>query len=249
MLGKYDKLNYDMPCLSNYNSITTYPDRDLVLNVYEHGMNIGFTHHLVINTDSASKMDFPFFQFASHKQYSINRLKTENNLIVLAHPSFKSGYSLEELTYLKNYDLMEVISHRAKSIRHWDQALTSGKIVWAIGNDDSHDTLDGNFGIAWTMIRVTERKKQHIMNSLRAGNCFATKGWKGKEMNELQSLEVEGGVYSLKLKNVTDSITLFGDYGKDLAIAVNTDEIKSSDSYVEPNYLKVKNGMIIPKCI
>lgn len=236
MLDTYDSMNYDLPCLSNYNSLTKYPERKVTLNVYEHGMNLGFTHQLVFNTNTASKFDFPLFQFTGQKQFGINRLKTPDNLIALAHPSFKFGYSFDDLSYLKNYDLMEVVSHRASSIPYWDHALSSGKMVWAIGNDDSHSTDEGGCGIAWTMVRVNDTTSDAFVHSLRNGNCYAVKGWKGIEMNELDFLEVDNGLYTLKMKHAADSITLFGDDGKLLASIVNSDQltyqIKNSDTYV-----------------
>jgi glutaredoxin-related protein len=236
MFEKYDSLHYDLPCLSNYNSLTLNHDRDFYTSVYEHGLNLGFTHQLVINSSTASMFDYPFFQFTSGKQYVINKLKTEDNLIALAHPSFKTGYGLDELEVLNNYDLMEVVSPRATSIEHWDKALTSGKIVWAIGNDDSHSNLDEHCGVVWTMINVVKRDNNAVIESLKKGNCYATKGWFGQEMNELKSVTIHDNKYQLELMQNADSITLFSDNGKVVATATNTNKISynilSENSYV-----------------
>ncbi|MGE0562050.1 MAG: hypothetical protein AB7O47_09555 [Flavobacteriales bacterium] len=239
MFEKYDSLNYDLPCLSNYNSITLKHDRSFYTNVYEHGLNIGFTHQLVLNATDASVFDYPFFQFTSGKQYIINKLKTEDNLIALAHPSFKTGYGLEELEVLKNYDLMEVVSPRATSIEHWDKALTSGKIVWAIGNDDSHSNADEDCGVVWTMINVSKRDNNTVIESLKDGKCYATKGWFGQEMNELKSLTIHDNNYQLELMQNADSITLISDKGKVVATAVNAKTI-SYNILPENSYVRAE---------
>lgn len=235
MYEKYDSLGYDLPCLSNYNTITpNQTNRTFYTNVYEHGINLGFTHQLVFNTKNSSRFDYPFIQFTSHKQHIINRLKTNDNLIALAHANFKAGYSLSDLKVLTNYDLMEVVSRRANSVAHWDMALSSGEVVWAIGNDDSHEIESA--GIVWTMINVNKKNNSEVIDNLRSGNCYATKGWKGQEMMEIESVNVEGNNYELTLKEAADSIILKSDNGVTVATAINTNvityQITQENTYV-----------------
>ena len=236
MYETYDSLHYDLPCLSNYNSLTDNSDRDFYLDVYEHGINAAAAHQLVINAESATKFDYPLFQFTSHKQYIINKLKTENNLIALAHPSWKNSYAFSDLEVLQNYDLMEILSVNATSVHSWDHALSNGHVVWALGNDDAHDNEESSCGLAWTMIDVSEKTKENVVNSLKAGRSYATRGWLAQEMNRLEEISVTENTYRIKMERPADSITLISDRGEVVATAINTDVleyvIKQENTYV-----------------
>ncbi len=236
MYETYDSLNYDLPSMSNYNSLTDNSEREFYVDVYEHGLNVVATHQLVINAENATKFDYPLFQFTSHKQYIINKLKTDKNLIALAHPTWKNSYSFSELELLQNYDLMEILSVNATSVQSWDRALSSGHVVWAIANDDSHDNDNSNCGIAWTMIGVSKKDPQDVVSSLREGHSYATRGWHAQEMNRLEEISVTDNIYRIKMERLADSITLIGDRGEVLATATNTDVleyvIKKENTYV-----------------
>ena len=226
MYTTYDALDYDLPCLSNYNSLTDLSSRPFSFNVYEHGINAAAAHQLVINAESATKFDYPLFQLTSHKQHMINKLKTEHNLIALAHPSWKNSYSFSDLDVLQNYDLMEILSVNANSVKSWDHALSTGHFVWAIGNDDAHDNEEASCGLAWNMINVTEKTQENIVDALKAGRTYAARGWMGQEMNALEKIAVNNeGVYTIQLKQQADSIILRSDHGHIVATATNTDQL------------------------
>lgn len=236
MYETYDSLRYDLPCLSNYNSLTDNSERDFYVDVYEHGINAAAVHQLVINAESATKFDYPLFQFTSHKQHMINKLKTDNNLIALAHPSWKNSYSFSDLEVLQNYDLMEILSVNASSVKSWDKALSFGHVVWALGNDDAHDNEESSCGLAWTMIDVVDRNQESVVNSLKAGRSYATRGWMGQEMNRLEEISVNGDVYRIKMERPADSITLLSDNGRIVATATDTDtleyQIQPENTYI-----------------
>jgi hypothetical protein len=236
MLAKYDTLGYDLACISNYGFVLDSISGNKYLPVYEHGFNWMWVHQLVINEKVAKPFDYPLLQIRSNKQFMIDRLKTEDNLIVLNHPNHKKAYTTRDLKYLNNYDFIEGISEFAGSISQWDVALSSGHAVWALGNDDSHDLSDNHIGIAWNMINVETDDNTEILESLKEGKSYATKGWLGQEMNRLKSLAVEDNIYKLKLRNIADSIILLSDNGRVVSVATNVDtisyQIKPENSYV-----------------
>jgi len=236
MLAKYDTLGYDLACISNYGFVQDSIPGHKYMPVYEHGFNRRWIHQLVINETQSKPFDYPLFQNRSTRQYMINRLKTDNNLIVLNHPNHKKAYRSKDLTYLNNYDLLEGISEFANSIEQWDIALSSGHAAWIVGNDDSHDLSDYHIGIAWNMINVDSLTNSEIIKSLKLGKFYATKGWLGQEMNKLRSLSVNDGLYILKMVRKADSIALFSDNGQLLTYALNIDsisyQIKPENSYV-----------------
>jgi len=236
MLYKYDSLKYDLAVISNYNSIHDSVSGYKYLPVYEHGFNWMWIHQHVINETEVKWFDFPFFQFRSNKQFVINRLKTDQNLIALNHPNHKKAYTKKDLKYLNNYDFIEGISEFANSIKQWDVALSNGHAVWIVGNDDSHDLSDYHVGLCWNMINVDTLSAEAIVENLKVGASYATKGWLGQEMNRLKAVTVEDGFYKMKLERKSDSIMLYSDNGIRVAVALKTDsisyKIKPNNSYI-----------------
>ena len=79
----YDSMKYDLPCISNYNSILpNLLNRHPFLTAYEHGLNGGAIHQLVLNNEQANRFDFPFWQSKHHKQFIINDQKNFCNKVI-----------------------------------------------------------------------------------------------------------------------------------------------------------------------
>lgn len=237
MYAAYDSLEYDVACLSNYNYITPdVYDRNFYLPVYEHGINFGTVHQLVINSKKVRWFDFPLCQSIDNKQQVINEQKSDGALVVLAHPAFRNAWNTKKLSLLHNYDLFEGVSVLRNSIRLWDDALSTGHAVWVLGDDDAHSTNSDVCGICWNMVNVDTLTQEAVIASLQAGKTYATKGKSGKEINNLVCQEVVNGQFHLKLDHNSDSIVLKSDWGKQVAFAKDTNEIsyliKDSNSYV-----------------
>ncbi|HAM98512.1 MAG TPA: hypothetical protein DCQ26_07850 [Marinilabiliales bacterium] len=237
MFAVYDSMHYDLACISNYNNIlpNNYPKR-YYLPAYEHGLNTGAIHRLVLNNQQADRFDFPFYQNVHHKQQVLNLQKSEDNLVGLTHPVFKTGYSKSDLKYLTNYDLFEGISVRATSIERWDEALSHGHPVWVIGNDDAHNTRFGTCGVCWTMVNVDSLTKDEVLKNLKSGNSYATRGWVGQEMNRIKGVSIDSNRYVLELEKKSDSIILKSDFGKTVAVATHANKIsytiQETDTYL-----------------
>ena len=71
----------------------------------------------------------------------------------------------------------------------WDEILTAGHRLWGYANDDFHDPED--FGNAWNMVLVEERSAAGVIQSAKAGRCYATTGLL------MESFEIEGGQISV----------------------------------------------------
>ena len=237
MHDKYRKLEYDLPFITNYSSINKdYFDKKYPLNAYEHGINKKWTHQIVLNTAEPKPFDYPFFQLTSHKQFILDRLKTEDNLIILAHPSFVDSYEAEEMTYLGSYDLMEGITVRATSIKHWDAVLAAGRAIWVVASDDSHDTATAHVGVTWTDVNVTDQSKAGVLESLRKGRHVAQRSWYGQHTTFVKSVSVTDHVDKLKITEPVDSIVLISDNGKRVAFETDANKItykvKAENSYI-----------------
>lgn len=223
----YDSLKYNFAGISNYNYILpNHYNRSIYLPIYEHGRNFGTIHQLSLNSKSVKKFDFLLAQNIHHKQQVINKQQENSELVILAHPSFKNGYIKKELQLLNNYNLFEILSPRASSISLWDEALSTGHAVWGTGSDDAHNLKEGSAGVCWTMVNTTDSSDQGILEALKAGRFYATRGWMAQEMHRLKSVEVNNMVYTMQLNRNADSIILKSDFGKTVAYITNADEIK-----------------------
>ncbi len=237
MFYRYDSLNYGVSGISNYNSILpNCYNQELYIPIYEHGLNFGTIHQLVINASYVNRYDYLFYQNKNHKQAVINKQKDAGQLVVLAHPSFKNGYSKKEMQLLNNYDLFEGLSVRASSIELWDEALSYGHAVWITGSDDAHDKSEGHTGVCWTMVNVASKTKKNVMQALESGAFYAQRGWQAQEMNRIKKVSVNNDIYTLELNSKADSIILKSDFGQTVAVATNANDIsyniKPENTYV-----------------
>jgi hypothetical protein len=236
ILKSYSKKRYDYSSISNYESLAEEDEQPNSINVYEHGYNASKTHQLVIIPQQVCYNDFPFFQFASSKQFVLNKLNSGAKAIVLAHPSVRDGYKDDDIKKLTGYNLMEILNHACNASNKWDIALSTGKPVWIIGDDDTHDVLDSTQTFRnWTMIN-SQHNKDSLINNLINGNAYAVHGKNALNDNILIGFKVNGMYISLRLQKNADSIKLIGQNGVAKQVFLNTDSagytFTNNDTYI-----------------
>lgn len=237
IINLYRKRGYNYACVSNYEDLAPEDKQPNAINVYEHGYNISKTHELVIMPQRVCYNDFPFFQFASSKQFIINKLDENAKAIALAHPDIRNGYSDDDLKKLTGYNLMEVLNHSVNSSNKWDVVLSAGKPVWIIGDDDTHDINDTNQTFTnWTMINCNYSNKDSLIRNLMNGNAYAVTGKNGKNDNKLVSFTTSGLNVHIQIQNKADSIKLIGQNGIVKKTFFYTDKLfynfKTEDTYI-----------------
>lgn len=168
----YSALGFQHAGISDYNKINFYDSLDpSFIPAYEHGYGIFKIHQLCIGAEKVRRLDYFAFQNLSMKQHTLNRLEKQTRLAIPAHPSFvKKGYLVEDMKYLSNYKLMEVLNGFRISTAHWDSALSNGHLVYLIGNDDSHDVTDiTDVATRFTMINAPENEAEQLLCALEKG--------------------------------------------------------------------------------
>lgn len=177
ILDVYKKLQYDIIATSDYQKINRYNDHlPGYIPVYEHGYGVKKNHQVLVGARKVLWKDYPLFQTIHNKQHIINLLKKTSELVYIAHPKLWNGYPIEEIELLSNYDGIEVLNNYGKSIKHWDAALSVGKYVTILGNDDAHDVSNPNeIGRHCTYINSPSLNKEDIIASLKSGRSFGTK--------------------------------------------------------------------------
>jgi hypothetical protein len=170
----YRQLGYDIIAISDYQKINTWgSDQPGYIPVYEHGYGIEKNHHVLIGAHKVIWNDYPLFQNLHHKQQILNRLRISSDLVYIAHPRFTRDYPAEEMKWLSNYDGIEVLNGFRKSIEHWDTALSAGRYVTILANDDAHDVSNPDeMGQFCTMIHSPLNHSPRIIAALKMGQSY-----------------------------------------------------------------------------
>ncbi|MBE6341840.1 MAG: hypothetical protein E7065_00400 [Lentimicrobiaceae bacterium] len=257
----YTALGFDHVGLSDYNKINYYDSTNpSFIPAYEHGYGIFKIHQLCVGAEKIRRLDFFAFQNLSMKQHTLNRLEKQTRLAIPAHPSFvKKGYLVDDMKYLSNYKLMEVLNGFRISTAHWDTALSNGHLVYLIGNDDSHDVSDiTDIATRFTMINADENEAEKILSSLENGNAVGVdfpiiydetleqkiKRLK-KNLPHITQVELKDDTLLVSASKPISKIRFIGQEGKELKtqknIKTGTYAIQPEDNYVRCE-LKFKDG-------
>ena len=239
--NEYNNREYDVIGISNYHKISKYAKglTDLYVPMYEHGYNIFKSHYLAINSNDVSYFDYPLFQFISHKQKIIENLKNKNVIIAMAHPKFGGGRTFEDMKRLVNYDLTEVLNHYRISDKYWDEALSSGRLTYIIGNDDTHDIHNEATFKIWNNIFSNTRNIDSILNNLKNGKSYAINSKNGICDNRLISCEIDSNdsnIFKIKFENNVDKLEFIGQNGEIKKTIENIDsgtyKFTEEDTYI-----------------
>lgn len=257
----YSALGFEHVGISDYNKINYYDSTNpSFIPAYEHGYGIFKIHQLCIGAEKVRRLDYFAFQNLSMKQHTLNRLEKQTRLAVIAHPSFvKKGYLVEDMKYLSNYKLMEVLNGFRISTAHWDAALSNGHLVYLIGNDDSHDVTDiTDVATRFTMINASENEAEMLLQSLENGKTVGvdfpikyeeTLEQKVKRLKKdlpyITQVELNGDTLSISASKDFSKIKFIGNEGKVLDEQKNRNiasyVIQPEDNYVRTE-LKFKDG-------
>jgi hypothetical protein len=248
----YSAFGFQHIGISDYNKINYYDSANpSFISTYEHGYGIFKIHQLCIGAEKVRRHDFVAFQNLSMKQHTLNRLEKQARLVIPAHPSFvKKGYLVEDMKYLSNYKLMEVLNGFRISSAHWDMALSNGHLVYLIGNDDSHDVTDmWDVAKRFTMINSPKNEAEHLIQALENGNAVAvdfpvrreeTLEQKIKRLKNdvpyMTQIELCGDTLLISASKQMSKIKFIGQDGKELDVQKNQKTakyiIQPEDNYV-----------------
>jgi hypothetical protein len=246
----YNALGFDHVATSDYQKINYYgKEKVSFIPTYEHGYNIFKTHQVCIDAKKVLWTDLILWQTRSMKQWVIDQLKEDCSIVSLAHPLLRHGYSIEDMRYLTNYDMMEVLNNARLSYDHWDAALSTGNLAWMMGNDDAHDVLNSNHvGRKFTMINAPNMKKVTIIHSLKTGNAYGVDFFPkmdvpmderielSKNIPYITKVNLKGDTIEVAASQIARTITFIGQEGKLLESFTNAKSakyvVKENDTYV-----------------
>ena len=224
----YKSLGYDAPMISNYQRISTYnKDSAYYLGVYEHGFGVRKKHQILIGSKEVLWRDYSLFQNLHHRQHIIDLLKGQNEIVALAHPGWDNGYPSSTIGMLSNYDMLESLDGNYRSIPQWDSALSAGRPVYLLADDDAHDITDpGEIGVCVTFINAPENKAALLIEALKAGRSFGadvfrekTETWEEKiryhtrEMPTVNAVGIRNDTLWVRVSDTAMKIAFIGQGG------------------------------------
>lgn len=126
-------------------------------------------------------------------QKNIDDVVRLGGIAQINHPNFGWALTAEHLISLNNYTLLEIhnghplVNNKGgggvpSAEEMWDSVLTSGKIVFAIADDDSHyfkrigDPTAPTPGQGWIYVRAAELSLEAILTSVKRGDFYASTG-------------------------------------------------------------------------
>jgi len=265
LIKNYKIMNYNVIAISDYmhiNKKNENIENILYIPAYEHGYGIYKNHHLIINAKNVNYFDYLFKQNIHFKQYMIEVLKDDSNLIVINHPRLRNGFTSEEIKYLKGYDLLEVFNHNWFSEHLWDSALSNGNLIYAIANDDGHDINNPkDIGRCFNFIYSKNLSTYSIVESLKKGNAFfvnlsmndnETFADKGQHISRLplpKSIKINDDTLFIKFNdnNKINIVKFIGQNGHVKKILTNPSniyyKITSEDTYIR-TIIELKDGTL-----
>ena len=202
-----EMLKYDAPQISNYQSISTeFRDSAFYIPVYEHGFGIRKKHQMLIGAKEVLWLDYSLLQNLNHKQHILNMLRPLSSIVAIAHPDWEGGYSLRDMKYLSNYDLIEVLDNNWRSVPQWDAALSAGHVAWILADDDAHN-IENPYQIqrCATFINSPLLKGDSMISSLRQGRAYGVEIYMGNNWTFARKAGLAGRMPKLK------SVSMNGD--------------------------------------
>lgn len=127
----------------------------------------------------------------------------------------------------------------------WDILLSRGKVIWAVGSDDSHEFSPGSNshgappGQAWIMVHAPELTSKAIDTALRQGDFYASTGITLDDI-VASSAQLSFVIVEQTLGASRYSTRFIGQDGKMLAVVTGTHpryEIKGSEHYVRASII------------
>lgn len=134
----------------------------------------------------------PDTTLTGHSQVLINGMLDKGALVFINHPNFSTGISAEDMLILEGATAIELANahpsvYNYGNERHkpledkWDYLLSYGMEIFAVGSDDEHNMQTwgpdkANPGRSWIMVEAKELNEENILESIRAGNFYASSG-------------------------------------------------------------------------
>lgn len=234
----HERLGYDIVTFSNHNELTTHPfDSTLQVNVYEHGYNIFKFHKLVFGSKDVNRFDHLLPLFVSQKQFQMDMLGKECDIIQYNHPLRTTGTSKSHMEKLEGYHIMELDCGKSTENEFWDWALSAGHYSFGLANDDLHfPDRTNKIARRCNFVFTPTGRYEDIRKALLDGCYYSMRipdygkgDWKikiekNKNLPYITEIGNEQSSIHVSFSQVADSIKVFGQGHSLLYMTRNSDK-------------------------
>jgi len=259
---RLDKFGYDIITFSNHNEITTHPfDSTLQVNVYEHGYNLLKFHKLVFGCSDVNRFDHLFPFLASQKQFQLDILGQDADIIQLNHPLRTNCLPAKQFEKLEGYRLIELDSGKSTENEYWDSALSAGHYCFGLANDDLHyPDRSSRIAVRCNFLCTPSARYEDILRTLNEGTFYSMRvpdygkgNWDlkykmNKELPFVKNIGMNDSTIYIALSVLADSIKITGELHRTLALVEQTDSASYKMSPNDP-YARITayfpNGEVI----
>lgn len=250
VLDVYESLGYDIVTFSNHNELTDHPKGEaLQVDLYEHGYNLFKFHKLTFGAKSVWRFDHLLPIFASQKQFQIEQLAKDADMVQLNHPLRTPTLSKAQLQRLSGYKLIELDSGKSTDNDYWDSALSAGRYSFGVANDDLHyPNRSSKIARRCNFLSTPSAKYEDILATLNKG-CFysmrlpdygngdwGVKREKCAHLPHIKDISLEDDVVSIRFSEPATLVKMIGQNHSTLASYQDCDSVEyaitASDTYV-----------------
>ena len=235
---RYRELGYDVYSISDYQRISRpAPGDGVPIPAYEHGLNVGGQHQLVVGARRVSWFDLPLLQGLRQKQNVLDHLRRDAPAVIINHATKRGSYTLDDMARLSGYTGLEIATKYIRSRAHWDAALSAGHPVWGFCSDDGHRyEIPRHAAIGWIMVRSADRAPASVLESIRTGRFYGVWTRHHQEPNALRSAALRDDILTVAFERPADEIRFVGQGGRTLAVvreaASGSYRLEPEDTYV-----------------
>ena len=233
--AEYERFGYDIVTFSNHNELTRHPfDSTLQVNVYEQGFSPFKFHKLVFGADRVVLYDPLLPLLASQKQFELDRLGRNSDIIQINHPYRTVGMSRSHMEALSGYDIIELDTGISTENEYWDWALSAGHYSFGLANDDFHHLANSvNIAVRCNFLCTPSGRYEDLKKTLLGGCFYAMRvpdyghgDWdvkyeKNRELPYVRDIGVRGDTVYMALSAAADSIRVTGQDHRTLALATD----------------------------
>ena len=176
---------------------------------------------------------------AINLQAAVNAANDGGGFAIAAHPNWSSTiWSVNEMTSLQNYSLMEIYNHVIErltpdpyAVDKWDSILKTGRKMFGVASDDMHQ-VNIDLGYGWTKVYMPEFTPLAYLNSMKTGYFYSSSG---------PSMDL--GPFTL-ICDETNSYHM-GESTNCSAIRINSTISSTNSSFIMKNITLIKEGVVI----
>ena len=141
-------------------------------------------------------------------QANIDAILDAGGIASIAHPNYRWAFDQEAIRQVVGASMLEIFNPtggndlggpgKYTSEENWDGVLSSGKAIWGVAVDDSHNYHDFtparyNPGRGWIVVRAPQLTQDDLVDSMEKGNFYSSTGVMLEELeitNESVSLRI-----------------------------------------------------------